>query len=56
MGMRPRRFKALKPTLLRSAEEVQIAFDENWRQALWIVPRLSGMSRRHGIQKFQMPP
>jgi hypothetical protein len=40
-----RRFEALKPRLLRSAEEVQLAFEENWRQALWIVPRLSGMSR-----------
>lgn len=40
-----RRFEALEPRLLRSAEEVQLAFDENWRQALWIVPRLSGMSR-----------
>ena len=44
------RFDALNPTLLRSTEEAQAAFDAHRRRAFWIVPELSGMSRLTSLQ------
>ena len=57
-GRAARHFASLKPKILRSADDVQNAFDEYSRQALWIVLKASGMSRlaalrgRHGERRL----